>query len=265
MRTLGRLALVGVLVAMVAACSSDDGDPSSTSTSRSSGGGSLAGTQWVLSDSAALPTQGVSVTAEFTAGRVSGTSGCNTYRAPYETDGSSLTIGPDIAATQKACPPPASTVEDAYLARLPEVQEYAIDGSTLRLLDADGNDLLTYKETDGDAAILGSWTVTGYYTGDAIQGVMGDTPLTADFEGLTVSGDGGCNGFNGPFETGRDTISIGPLQSTLRACEDPELQTQEQQYFAALELAERFRVTGDRLELLRPDDLIAVTFERTAG
>ena len=235
----------------------------SSTTSTSSGAGSgLARTQWVLQDSASLPTQGLSVTLEFVADQVTGTSGCNTYRAPYKASGSKLTIGPDIASTRMACPPPADTVESAYLQALPKVATYAVQGATLRLLDASGGALLVYTKADLDAALLGRWEATGYYTGTAIQSVVGDATLTADFEGTNVSGNAGCNNFNGAFQADRDQISMGPFASTMMACADDALPTQEQQYLAALEAAKTFRVRGDQLELHRADGGIAATFTR---
>ena len=264
-RVLWSAALAGVLVVTVAGCGSDDSGGSSTTSSRASTSSeSLTGTRWQLRDASDLPTNGVAVTAEFADGTMSGSSGCNTYRASYTTEGSDLTIGPDIATTQIACEAGPGQVETAYLQRLPRVRSYEIDGRSMVLRDAEGAALLVYGAVDGGSVILGSWVATGYYTGSAIQSVAGDTELTATFEGTRLSGDGGCNGFSGSFETTGDSISIGPLASTMRACADPELQTQEQQYLAALELASTFRVTGDRLELVREDGGFAATFERAA-
>ena len=58
-------------------------------------------------------------------------------------------------------------------------------------------------------------------------------------------------------------IEIGPLASTMMACVDAALSTQEQQYLEALQLATSYRVTGARLELLRDGGTIAATFEPT--
>jgi heat shock protein HslJ len=60
--------------------------------------------------------------------------------------------------------------------------------------------------------------------------------------------------------SGSSSISIGPLASTLRACADPALDTQEQQYLAALQLAASFQAAGNRLDLMRADGGIAVSF-----
>ena len=92
--------------------------------------------------------------------------------------------------------------------------------------------------------------MTSYYSGDAITSVVGDATLTADFaDDGTLSGNAGCNNYNGPYEIDGDSISIGPLAGTKMACTSEELTTQETDYLAALELATSFSVTGDRLDL----------------
>lgn len=125
-----------------------------------------------------------------------------------------------------------------------------------------GSDDKGSQASDTETAILGQWTATGYDTGSAIQSVIGSATLTASFEGEEVSGDSGCNTFGGPFTTEGDDIKLGPFRSTLKACAEPALQIQEQQYLTALSLAKTFSVTGSQLELLRDGGSIAATFER---
>jgi heat shock protein HslJ len=254
-----------VLVAVVGCGSDDADDASSTTSSTAPTSASLAGTRWVLGAAADLgvPTAGVAVTAEFDDQRVTGSSGCNSYNASYETDGEELTIGP-VAGTRMACGPAPTAVEQAYLARLERVAFYEIDQGELTLSGPDRAALLVYERSTGSEAILGSWTATNYYSGDAVESVANGSTLTAEFTADQVSGDGGCNTFSASVDTTDTTIRMGPFASTLRACEDPALQDQETAYLAALELARTYRVTGDQLELLRADGGIAATFERSA-
>ncbi len=193
---------------------------------------------------------------------MSGESGCNTYSTSYEVDGMSLTIGAEIAGTRKACPPAETAVERAYLERLPQVTAYRIASGTLTLLNSDDEALLEYNATIGAEAILGEWSVTSYLSGDAITSVLGGVEMTTTFAALVVTGNSGCNRFNGPYEVEGDGITFGQLASTKAACPTEELQKQETDYLAALGLATTFRVTGNRLDLLRPGDTIAATLVR---
>jgi heat shock protein HslJ len=225
----------------------------------------LRDTNWVLTDRVPLgtPLDGVAVNAVFAARRVSGTSGCNGYTSSYTTNGSRMTITNDGVSTLIACEGAAGKVETKYLRALGRVGRWRISGTTLTLSTRAGHRLLVYRASVGAQALRGSWEVTGLYTGDAIASPVSGRTLTLEFTAEQVSGNSGCNTYGGPFEVrGTDTIALGPFASTLRACTDPALSTQEQHYLAALELARTYRVTGDQLTLFRDGGTIAVTAQR---
>jgi heat shock protein HslJ len=260
---LGAGVLALALVLLAAACGDDDSASDSGSGS-SAAARRLERDQWVLSDATDLgaPTEGITVTADFALGRVSGTSGCNTYDAPFTVDGESMEIGSDIISTKRACEANATAVESAYLARLPRVRSFSISGSTLTLKGSNGDPLLVYGGSSGQTAIEGRWDVTGFYTGTAIASVAPGSALTAAFDQGALSGDSGCNSYSASYNINGDEITITPISSTLRACADPALQTQEQQYVSALQNVASFRVTADELTLYRDDGGIAVTAQR---
>jgi heat shock protein HslJ len=262
-RTLRAGVVTALLLVVVAACSSGGSDGTASTVTRPTAL-PLVGTHWVLSGDTDLgvPTTGVVVTALFKAGALSGNSGCNGYRTTYKVNGSKMTISAQIAGTLVGCPPAPTAVEQEYRTRLPQVTSYVIKGRTLTLQDGTDTALLVYDATDGASAITGKWTATSYYTGTAIQSAEIGSTLTADFKGGQVSGESGCNSFGGPYEVSGSTIKLGPFRSTLKACTDPVLATQEQKYVAALELATTYQVTGARLELFRADGGIAATFDR---
>ena len=81
-------------------------------------------------------------------GELTGSAGCNTYRATYTTDGARITIG-EPAATEKACTAPAGIMkqERAYLSALPRAASYTVEGSRLSLLTAEGTFVATYERT----------------------------------------------------------------------------------------------------------------------
>ena len=238
--------------------------PGSTTPGSTAEATPLEGTTWTLTANSPLgaPLGDITVTARFEAGALTGESGCNRYNTSFEASGSSMTVGPNIASTQRACPPPQTAVEGAYLERLPRTASYTIDGSTLTLADSSGALLLEYEATDSAQGILGAWDATSYYTGNAVTSVVGGVTLTAEFDASTISGNTGCNSFTGPYQVDGESIEIGPLASTRAACPNEELQQQEQAYLAALELATTFEITGDRLDLLRPGHTFAATFTR---
>jgi putative lipoprotein len=76
--------------------------------------------------------------------RYHGFSGCNNYNGGYSLKpGNGLELGP-AAGTRKACME-GMEQEHAYLQMLDRVSSYAIEGESLRLLDADGAELATFE------------------------------------------------------------------------------------------------------------------------
>jgi ABC-type amino acid transport substrate-binding protein len=107
----------------------------------------LTGTRWQVasfSDPEAggvgLVLPGTTLTMAFdSAGKVNGSSGCNTYAASYLVEGSQLAITPPTG-TNKLCSTPENIMEQeaAFLALLPEVGGYATEGDSLYLKNASG-------------------------------------------------------------------------------------------------------------------------------
>jgi heat shock protein HslJ len=228
----------------------------------------LRGTNWVLTDRVSIgtPLDGVAVNAVFDTRRVGGSSGCNGYSNSYTTDGARMSIRNDGVSTQIACEGPAGKVEPAYLDALHRVGRWRVTGTTLTLSTRAGRRLLVYRASTGLQALEGSWDVNSFYTGSAISSPVPGSKLTLVFDTSKATGDSGCNTFSGPFElSGSDGIAIGPLASTLRACADPAVDTQEQQYLAALALAKTYQVTGSAMTLFRDGGTIAATLQRTSS
>jgi heat shock protein HslJ len=107
----------------------------------------LAGTRWQVGNfydtelgdtGVVLP--GTTLTMAFGAdGKVNGSSGCNTYSASYLVSGSQLALTPPTG-TNMLCNEPSGIMEQeaAFLALLPTVGGYSIEGDSLYLQDASG-------------------------------------------------------------------------------------------------------------------------------
>lgn len=74
--------------------------------------------------------------AAFEDGTVAGSSGCNSYTGTYETDTTSLTIGP-LASTLMACITPLMAQETVYFELLGQVDSYEVSGDQLTLMSGD--------------------------------------------------------------------------------------------------------------------------------
>ena len=230
-----------------------------SSTDTGSGGTpppSLAGTAWDLAQYAPAGTteltpvpDGVTPTAEFTEDQVSGSGGCNRFSGGYTTDGDTIEIGP-LASTAMACIGDAGQVETDYLARLDEAATYAITDGTLTMSDGTGQVVLSYTEAVPVTLTGTTWSANGINTGTgAVSSLVADTTVTAVFaEDGTISGNAGCNTYNGTYEASGKDLTIGPLATTRMACE-PDVSEQEANYLAALGRVTTYTIRGDQLEL----------------
>src|SRR5690606_32599663 len=64
-----------------------------------------------------------------------------------------------------------------------------------------------------------------------------------------AQGDSGCNQFSGPYELRNDSLRLGQLTSTLRACADPAMNQRESLFLAALRETRIWRIQSDTLTL----------------
>jgi heat shock protein HslJ len=76
--------------------------------------------------------------------------------------------------------------------------------------------------------------------------------VTMEFKDGRIAGKGACNRYFGSFEAGAGTLKLGPAGSTMMACPDPLMQT-EQAFHAALKQVTGFKVEGNSLTLSGPD------------
>ncbi len=76
-------------------------------------------------------------------------------------------------------------------------------------------------------------------------------------DGSTVTGSTGCNGFRGRSQLSGERVKFGPLTSTLMACVDPDLGSQEQRFLRALESADKLVAEGDGLTMYAGERALA--------
>lgn len=230
-------------------------------------GSPLVGTPWsltLLRGEPLLPNS--SITARFSAdGVVSGSGGCNRYRASYQIEGERMTVGA-AAGTLMACPPLLMEQERAFLNALQAAAAYQLGEGALVLNDQMGSSMARFvAEPQGLAGT--SWEATGYNNGrQAVVSLLAGTAITARFSpDGRLSGNAGCNDYAGAPELEGETIAIGPLRTSRKFCQQPDgLMEQERLYLAALQTAASYRIEGRTLELRTGDGTLAVKFRRAA-
>jgi len=216
----------------------------------------LDGTAWVLDGNDA-------VSLQFGQGRVSGSDGCNRFNGPYVSRGTSLKVGPPLAATQMACPPPVMRQAAQFKQALASTRFFRHDGAQLRLLGADGRVRATLVPQS--LSLDGRWQVSAYNNGrQAVVSPLLGTELDLSFlEGGRIGGSSGCNRYSATVQVDGSRLAITAPLSTRRMCVAPAgVMEQEHQFLAALTSVASLRQEGPRLELRRADGALALILRR---
>ncbi len=110
---------------------------------------SLYGTRWLAED---IQQRGVIDYLQTTLsiddeGGVAGLAGCNRYAGSISSDGMQLAFSP-LASTRMACMPVLDDQEQRFFEALGRTTQYRIDREGLRLLDAEGEEVLRFSEME---------------------------------------------------------------------------------------------------------------------
>lgn len=103
------------------------------------------------------------------------------------------------------------------------------------------------------SSIQGNWVLRNMTEPPFPTPMVPSGELTADFSNGRLAGTGGCNQFKGSYKITGNGITVSPLASTFKACEEAVM-TQEGRYLKALQAATRFQVSGDSLEIFYKTD-----------
>jgi len=200
----------------------------------------------------------------FESSQTAGSSGCNRYSGVYTLDGNAITIGP-LISTMMGCEDSLMEQETAYLAAIQSAAEFDIEGTKLKLLDADGAEIAIY-EADMSPLTGQQWLCTGYNNGkQAVVSVAVETSITLEFaENGKTNGSSGCNTYNSEYEIDDEgAMMLSQIAVTEMFCASPEgIMVQEEAYLGALMTVAEYEIRGTSLTLRTADGAAAATFTR---
>lgn len=196
-----------------------------------------------------------SLTLNFGANRYGGSGGCNWFLGTYNVAGDSMELNaPSQTVLQCTEPPNVMQQESMYLSALYNVDEYRKLDDKLLAYTTGNQLLLTFSEAETVPLEDATWWLKFQLADGQITPVVPGTEVSATFSDGEVSGNGGCNRYQGSYTLDGDALSITGPAYTLRKCGGPEgIVEQEQLYFANLGAATRLVQTGDLLQLLNAD------------
>ena len=200
------IAFVGLLVAVLAACSSGPGK-----------GGDLTASQWNLKSYIANGAQtampdGVFADLAFDRNTASGFNGCNDFSGGFTQNGSNLSFG-QFASTLMACEGPANDVATAFMAALGTTNQYTATQTDLTLYDKNGTILALFLAEPANPLVGGDWKIDAYLdaNGAVVTPVKDSDPTVTFMAAEQLSGTTGCNDFTGGYRISGTTILIGRM------------------------------------------------------
>lgn len=215
---------------------------------------------WNLERGIAVPS-GMSITARFAGGTLSGSVAGIPYRATYLMDarGGGLRIATEVPVHGDA------VVRDFHrLLAAVHAARLGTDGSLI-LLDGVGDAILWFHQVDAiGPGLAGRWSVEVVRRGREMvaPATGGDPHLWFDPAGQVI-GSAGVNRVRGPARTDGDAVFLGLLAVT-RMAGDPDAMDEEADLLSALERVARFRAVDDGLTLLDADGEPLVELRRAA-
>jgi heat shock protein HslJ len=97
-----------------------------------------------------------------------------------------------------------------------------------------------------------NWQLVSFGAPRQPQPLVANSEITITFREAdhVARGSAGCNSYGGTYAVGDTTLSLIDLAFTAMACDSPGVMDQEQRFQQALLSVERYRMEGDRLELV---------------
>ncbi|MGF1535543.1 MAG: META domain-containing protein [Elainellaceae cyanobacterium] len=93
-------------------------------------------------------------------------------------------------------------------------------------------------------ALAQRWTLARFETEDGVAQPAVDADITAEFSEDRVVGSGGCNNYTAQAAVEGETLTIGPVAATRRACPSP-ISDREFEYFTALDAAQDYSFNAE--------------------
>jgi heat shock protein HslJ len=145
-----------------------------------------------------------------------------------------------------------------YLATLQKPGQVTQADNRLTLKFDDGKVVFNYEKVNTAAPVTGlpgtQWDLRYLVDGarQSKSSLLANTQITLIFgaDGR-LSGNAGCNQYNGGYQVNGNQITIGPLVSTMMACPQETMQ-QESTYLIALQSATSFEQSAQQLSITHP-------------
>ncbi len=192
-------------------------------------------------------------------GTVAGSGGCNSYSTPYTLLDNAITFEA-VTSTEMACMTEGVMAqESAYygaLASAKLISKQTTDTLVIEYGDNTGEQL-TFNRVYN--LVNTSWQLVSFDEGTP---VVENSVVTITFDDtMHIAGSSGCNDYGGRYSFNGNEIRFNEVISTLMACADERINTQESAFFLALQNATTFEISASELVIYYGDG-VKMTFTR---
>jgi heat shock protein HslJ len=113
------------------------------------------------------------------------------------------------------------------------------------------------------ASLTGTWELVSFGDPASPTPAVAEVDTSVIFgEDGTIGGNVGCNDFGGDYQVDGDTITFGPISSTLMLCADTAVGDQETFVLNTLIETVNFVIDGDTLIITSPDGSSVILLAR---
>ena len=112
------------------------------------------------------------------------------------------------------------------------------------------------------ASITGQWKLVSYGSASSQTPAASNVDTSIEFSSDgKLNGNVGCNSFGGDYKVSGDTITLGPVMSTMMACLN-QSGDQEMGTLAVLKDSAKFVIAGNQLTITSADGKFAIVLAR---
>lgn len=209
----------------------------------------LAGTkwQWTMAKTPAGTTS-VDKPANYTldfqsGGKVSVKADCNNGNGSYKVKGRSLIFGP-IGTTRMLCP--EGSLDGKFLLGLEAARFYRVVGNLMTIQLASGGGFLTFTRASSNPLPGTKWQWNYTQTPKETFTPNAPSSYTLEFKVGTVTVQADCNTGSGKYTVKRNSIQLGPIAMSMRACAG---ETLDSRFLQQLSAARLFEIDGDKMRI----------------
>lgn len=195
-----------------------------------------------------------SIKFDIAASHVSGNGGCNTYNGAFKLEKGEFSA-PNLVSTMMMCV--HQNKESEYLKTLGKPSKLSISEIGTLVFTQDGRDVLVFERSFdiNPADLAGIWTLDKI-DGGAVSELFNKEKLpTIEFKDGRLSGNGGCNRYNGQYKLEGNVLKVGPVMSTRMAC---DFMAGEAKFLKVLDGDVKLVVDGNTLNFVKDDETVLV-------